>query len=104
MSKVKKINELSMLYDAYKSLLTENQKDVFLLYFFDDFSLAEISEKLNVSRSSVGDTLKNTEEKIVKLEEKLGLAARNIKFNAFVDELDKNGMSDISKILKEILT
>ena len=63
----------SELYEVYKNLLTENQSEVFNLYYLCDLSLGEISEIKKISRQGVNDTLNKTRELLLDYEEKLGL-------------------------------
>jgi predicted DNA-binding protein YlxM (UPF0122 family) len=46
------------------------------LYYLNDFTLSEIGEELGVSRQSVFDTLKRSEEKLDSYENELGLVAK----------------------------
>lgn len=87
MSKLQKINEILPLFDTYKNLLTDNQVKIFTLYFLEDSSLSEIAEQFNVSRPSISDTLKKTEEKLIKYEAKLKLVNRNKKINKLLDKI-----------------
>ena len=43
------INNLIILYDYYGNLLTSSQQNYFVEYYFNNLSLSEISENLNVS-------------------------------------------------------
>lgn len=52
------------LYEKYKNFLTQNQKQIFELYFFQDLSLREVANELATSRSAVFDSLKNTKQKL----------------------------------------
>ena len=45
------------LYDIYGSLLTKRQQEILQLYFQEDFSYAEISEELSISRAAVLDAV-----------------------------------------------
>jgi len=67
---------LNQLYDHYKPLLTEKQREVYELYEFSDLSLGEIAEIYGNSRQAVYDLLFRTKSKLEKLEEKMGLATR----------------------------
>ena len=49
---------LTILFDYYGELLTEKQQTYFKNYYFDNLSLAEISENLNVSRNAIHKELK----------------------------------------------
>lgn len=62
-----------LLFDFYEKLLTEKQKTVLGFYLDEDFSLAEISEKINISRQAVHDIIKRTTIKLEDYEKKLGL-------------------------------
>lgn len=88
MSKINKINQLSTLFDVYSKLLTDNQREVFVLYYLEDSSLSEIAEQLGVSKASVSDNLKKTEEKLLKYESKLKLSERNEKLNKLINKIN----------------
>ena len=49
---------INQYLDWYESLLTEKQKDVMSMYYRDDFSLAEIAENMDISRSAVSDLIR----------------------------------------------
>ena len=66
----------SELFSEYKSLLTDNQKDVFELYYLCDLSLSEISEIKGVSRQGVSDNLSKTRELLITYENNLGLLSK----------------------------
>lgn len=73
---------IGKLYDYYSILLNEKHKEVLELYYFQDFSLSEISEILNVSRQGVHDLLKRAVSNLEKFEESLKLIDKNkILFN-----------------------
>lgn len=65
--------QMIRLYDLYQNVLTEKQKEYFEMYYFDDLSITEISENLNVSRNAVHDQVKRTSAKLLDLETKLKL-------------------------------
>ena len=56
---LEKMIEVGQLFEVYKDLLTDKQKEIVSLYYEEDYSLGEISENLNVSRQGVYDTLKD---------------------------------------------
>lgn len=72
-----KYEKIGKLYDYYSILLNEKHKEVLDLYYFQDFSLSEISEILNVSRQGVHDLLKRAESNLEKFEDKLKLIDKN---------------------------
>ena len=61
------------LYDIYKNLLTDKQRECFEFYYFEDLSLNEISDNLNVSKSFVGKTLNKIIFKLNEYDEALSI-------------------------------
>ncbi len=62
---------LMELYDIYGNMLTNNQKEVFEEYYFDNLSLSEIADNHNISRQAVDFTLKNVVKSLTNYESKL---------------------------------
>ncbi len=71
-----KVLKISLLYDFYGALLTEKQQVSLELHYFQDLSLSEIAEQLEVSRQAVHDLLKRAEQILDEHENKLQLVAR----------------------------
>lgn len=88
------------MFDTYSSLLTDNQKEVFVMYYLEDSSLSEIAETLGISRAAASDNLKKTEEKLDKYESKLKLVERNEKISKLLDKINNEKLSEK---IKEIL-
>ena len=80
---IEKMVEIGLLFEQYKELLTDKQKEIVALYYEEDYSLGEISENLNVSRQGVYDTLKRSEKILRDYEEKLHLVSK-------IQEQEKN--------------
>ena len=74
------------LFEIYKSLLTEKQKEVFEMHFLLDFSLSEISEEKGISRQNVNDAIKGAKKKLDELESLLKLKQKH----DALKELEKN--------------
>ena len=68
--------ELAWLTAFYGGLLTDKQRQVLALHCEEDLSLAEIAQEAGVSRQGVHDMLTRTAQRLVDMEEKLGVAAR----------------------------
>ena len=64
-------DNLIVLFEKYHKLLTQTQKQVFQLYYFEDLSLKEISDIVVSTRSGVFDALKKAKKKLHDLEDKL---------------------------------
>ena len=93
---------LIILFDYYEELLTDSQKKYFIDYYFNNLSLAEISENENVSRNAVSKDLKLTKEKLISYEEKLRLYDKDKKLRRVVDMITDNSIKEeLEKILDE---
>jgi predicted DNA-binding protein YlxM (UPF0122 family) len=90
MDLIEKSIELINLYDRYQGLLTSKQKMYFEQYYFDDFSITEISENQDVSRNAVHDLIKRTIQKLYDYEEKLGLYQQAKEQQKILDELEQH--------------
>ena len=89
---LEKKNHYNILYSYYQDLLTEKQKEVFENYYFEDYSLSEISLALKVSRNAIWDLLKKVERNLDNYENKLHLYQKNINLNKQLDLLKKFGL------------
>ncbi|MGZ9800854.1 sigma factor-like helix-turn-helix DNA-binding protein [Mycoplasma sp. AC1221] len=65
------LTKYSKLFEKYRNFLTQNQQQLFQLYFYQDLSYAEIAEIVATTRTSIYDTIKHTIQKLDKLEEKM---------------------------------
>lgn len=89
--------EISELYDIYQELLTKKQKEYFEAYYYNDYSITEISENFNVSRNAIHDQIKKTVSKLYELEDKLNLRYKEKKTRVITEKIKK--ITDDSKIL-----
>lgn len=62
-----------MLLDFYSGLLTDKQLEYMKLYFNEDFSLKEIADQFQVSRSAINDNIHRTIRQLERYEEVLKL-------------------------------
>ena len=95
---LEKMVEIALLFEQYKELLTDKQREIVSLYYEEDYSLGEISENLNVSRQGVYDTLKRSEKILRDYEDKLGLVSKLKEQEELVRNL-KNKIVDIKQDL-----
>lgn len=61
------------LYDYYKKLLTDTQREYFEDYYFNNLSLQEIASSYNVSKNAISKTLIEVTVKLDDYENKLKL-------------------------------
>ena len=88
---------LTNLYDYYESLLTEKQRQYFKDYYFDNLTLAEISENNGVSRSAAHKQIKEAENKLNFYEEKLKLYEKSLKIKEIIRDLKEK--EEIEKLI-----
>ena len=88
------------LYDIYGELLDDKKRIYFESYYFDNLSLGEISENLNVSRNAIHKSLKVVEDKLKFYEEKLELYKKRKELKEVINIIDdkkiKQKLEDIS--------
>ena len=66
------------LFDYYGELLKEKQQEYFKYYYFDNLSLSEIADNLNLSRNAIHKQLKLIEEKLEFYDNKLKLIDKDL--------------------------
>lgn len=81
------VYKVTMLMDFYGQLLTERQNEILDLYYNNDYSLAEISEHLEISRQGVYDNIKRSKVIMMEYEKKLGLVKAHLNLKKKVDNL-----------------
>jgi len=74
---IEQVIKISQLYDFYSELLSEKQKQYLNDYYFNDFSLTEISENYDISKQAVSNNIKRTITELEQYEEKLNLIKLN---------------------------
>ncbi len=93
----------SELYEEYKTLLTDNQSEVFKLYYLCDLSLSEISEIKGISRQGVSDTLSKTRDLLLNYEKNLQLLDKKRKLLSLANTLsDDKTKSKLIQIIGEL--
>ena len=89
-----------ILYDYYGGLFTDKQKEYFEEYYFDNLSLAEISENENKSRNAIHKSIKSVISKLYEYEEILGLYKKDKKLKVIIDNINDK---EIKKELEGLL-
>lgn len=79
--------KMSILLEIYGNILTKKQADTVDLYYNDNLSLAEIAENLNITRQGVRENLIKAENKMLELEEKLGLLKKRQDREKLINEI-----------------
>lgn len=94
--------ELTLIYEAYKSLLTENMRSIFEMYYNMDLSLREIGEEKHISYQAVNDTLKKVEKLLKEYESKLHIARMKKLIVDINNNLDNDNLDEAKKLIKVI--
>lgn len=86
------------LFELYKDLLTEKQREMFLSHYCYDLSLAEIAGPEGNTRQSVYAVIKTVKEKLDEYEQKLGIFDKNQKLMQIAKEIEKADKEIADKI------
>ncbi len=84
-----KVIEIGLLIDFYGELLTEKQQKALKLYYYQDLSLSEIGERLEISRQGVYDHLHRGEDILRDYERKMALISKYQFFKNEIEEMDE---------------
>ena len=91
---------LTILFDYYGCLLTEIQQKYFKNYYFENLSLSEISDNMQVSRNAIHKQLKVIEEKLNFYENNLHMYTNSKKLEEIILSIKEE---KIKERLKELL-
>lgn len=99
----------NLLFDFYGALLTERQREIFVMHHLEDCSLAEIGETMGVTSQAVADLLKRSAGRLNRYEEQLGLVKKYTthqgtvsEINHALAELETLGWDDINTMTSHI--
>jgi predicted DNA-binding protein YlxM (UPF0122 family) len=87
------------LFDIYSSFLTDNQKEIFILYYEENLSMQEIADLKKVSKSFVGKSIKDSEDKLNTLENTLHNFQNKESLNKLLVESDIKILKDKLKLI-----
>ena len=87
---------LNNLYDCYKELLTEKQKEYFEDYYQNNLTLSEMADNYGISRNAIHRQIKKISELLEFYECKLSVVSKNNKI------IDLINTTKNDKLIKEI--
>ena len=96
---IEKMVEIGLLFEQYKELLTDKQREMVSLYYEEDFSYTEISEELEISRAAAMDSVHRATKLLEKYEAAIGYVAKKKLLDSWI--LQHEDVEQI-EILKEI--
>jgi len=93
---------INQLYDFYKDLLTDKQRNYFEMYYFYDNSLGEIASDNNLSRNAIYDNITKTVKILIDYESKLHLLEKSNKRLEIIEKLEEKYSDELFEELKNI--
>lgn len=100
---LQKKNHFIILFEFYKELLTPKQKEFFVYYYEDDYSLQEIATSFEISRNAVWTSLQKVEILLDEYEEKLKLVSKFEKKKKLYSSLQNHTDEEGKKIIISLL-
>ena len=96
---IEKTLKYSRLVDFYGNLLTKKQREVAMMFFFDNIGLSEIAGLNGLTRQAVYDLIRRVKVILDEYESKLGLYGKYIESKRFLEKhLSANCLSRFTKI------
>ncbi len=74
------------LYEIYKELLSDRERDYFENYYYEDYNLQEIADNYGVSKSYVGKYIGEITDKLEKYENALKVVDKFDKIRKIIEE------------------
>ena len=87
------------LFDIYKGLLTDYQRELFNMRYSLDLSFAEIAVETGASRQSAAGGIKKIKEKLIEYENVLCLKAKYDALSEFAGGLSEKDKTALFEIL-----
>ncbi|MDD3392761.1 MAG: sigma factor-like helix-turn-helix DNA-binding protein [Bacilli bacterium] len=88
------------LYDCYGNLLTDKQQKYFEDYYFNNLTLAEISDNYHISRNAIHKQIKEALNKLYFYEDKLNIYSKKKKIRSIIEKIDDQ---DLQKQIEEVI-
>ena len=92
---------LNNLYNCYKDLLTDKQKEYFIDYYQNNLTLSEMALNYNISRNAIHRQIKKIADTLKFYESKLGIIYKNNKIMGLINETKNDKLiSEIERIIE----
>lgn len=99
---IEKVQRINQLLDWYDQLLTPKQRMIMHYYYFEDYSLREIGELLNISFNAVHDTIVSSSKKLETIEQKVKACAYDDLVSQLIVAINDNNQQAIQQLIKKI--
>ena len=83
---MKEREKILAIYETYKELLSERERDYFENYYYEDYNLQEIADNYEVSKSYVGKYIGEITDKLEKYENALKVVDKFDKIRKIIEE------------------
>ncbi|MDO4813890.1 MAG: sigma factor-like helix-turn-helix DNA-binding protein [Gemella sp.] len=101
---IKKILEVTHLYDYYADLLSDKQSEYLKNYYFEDLSLTEMSEIYGISKQAISNNIKRSIADLEEYERKLSLIELSNQRKLLLEEISKiNKDNDVATLVDHLL-
>lgn len=90
------------LFDFYEDILTEKQKLYFKEYYFEDYSLSEIANNHNISRSGVYDQIQTVHQLLDKYEDNLELFKKHLQRLEIYEKYGKTDNELVQELIQKL--
>ena len=87
----------TVLLDYYGELLTDHQRNIMEEYFYEDLSMNEIADNLNISKSAVQDLIKRSVKQLNEYDSILKLIENDNKISDIIQEMYNENDKLLSK-------
>ena len=94
--------EVNNLIDMYGKFLTDNQLNIMIDYFKNDYSLSEIADNLNITKQAVKYTIGLATKRLKEFDNNLKLLNLKDDLNKFLLKLDSNLQSELLNIINKL--
>lgn len=99
---MKPYEKMNVYLDFYEGLLTDKQVEIMRFYYREDYSLSEIAQNLNITRSAVQDNIKRASKSLEHYEAKLKLVKKYQHRLALYEALRKIDDDQVLEIYKQL--
>lgn len=92
---------LNTLYDCYKDLLTDKQRNYFCDYYQDNLTLSEMALNYNISRNAIHRQIKKIVDLLEFYESKLSIISKNNEIMDLIKSTNNDKLiSEIERIIE----
>lgn len=99
---IDQMEQMNALLDAYEALLTTKQQTIMHMHYKEDYSLSEIAEQQNITRSGVNDHIKRSTQILMDYEKKLKLVQNYETRTKIYDKIKAVGNDEVSKLIDQL--